>query len=82
MVLSHRFNEALSYAESLHREQKKRNQYSLCLTPSYCLIIGSRKWWQEDQAIAALLHDAVEDQGGESCLTEIRENTARLLLKS
>jgi len=32
--------------------------------------------WREDEVIAALLHDAVEDQGGLPRLDEIRENSA------
>ena len=36
---------------------------------SIALEIGA----DEDQAIAALLHDAVEDQGGAPCLIEIRD---------
>lgn len=74
MVLSHRFNEALSYAESLHREQKRKGTDIPYV--SHLLIVSSlvlENGGSEDQAIAALLHDAVEDQGGESRLTEIRE---------
>ena len=74
MLLSHRFNEALSYAESLHREQKRKGTDIPYV--SHLLIVSSlvlENGGSEDQAIAALLHDAVEDQGGESRLTEIRE---------
>ena len=74
MVLSHRFNEALSYAESLHREQKRKGTNIPYV--SHLLIVSSlvlENGGSEDQAIAALLHDAVEDQGGEPRLTEIRE---------
>ena len=74
MVLSKRFNEALSYAESLHREQKRKGTDIPYI--SHLLIVSSlvlENGGNEDQAIAALLHDAVEDQGGESRLTEIRQ---------
>jgi len=73
-VLTDRFNEALSYAEHAHRTQKRKGgeiAYVAHLLSVCALVLeygGS-----EDQAIAALLHDAVEDQGGHARLAEIRD---------
>lgn len=55
MVLSHRFNEALSYAESLHREQRRKGTDIPYI--SHLLIVSSlvsENGGSEDQAIAAL----------------------------
>lgn len=74
MLLTNRFNEALSYAESLHRKQKRKGTDIPYI--SHLLIVSSlvlENGGSEDQAIAALLHDAVEDQGGEPRLFEIRQ---------
>ncbi len=72
--LTERFEDALVYANRLHAEQvRKRSQvpyfaHLLCVT-SLVLEDGGG----EDEAIAALLHDAVEDQGGLDTLEEIRQ---------
>ncbi|MBJ7336695.1 HD domain-containing protein [Mycolicibacterium sp.] len=72
--LSNRFDEALSYASSLHRTQTRKGgdipYIGHLLSVSSLVIEGSGT---ESQAIAALLHDAVEDQGGAPILAEIRE---------
>ena len=74
MALSARFDEALVYAHELHREQTRRGRAvpfvsHLLGVSSLVLEEGGR----EDQAIAALLHDAAEDQGGRATLEEIRK---------
>ncbi|MCP4612926.1 MAG: HD domain-containing protein [Planctomycetes bacterium] len=74
MKLTTRFNEALVYAAQLHADQFRngtRIPYiaHLLAVASIALENGA----DEDQAIAALLHDAVEDQGGEKTSQEIRE---------
>lgn len=66
-LLSIRFVEALVYALGLHRRQKRKlldvpYATHLMSVASIALEYGA----SEDEAIAALLHDAVEDQGGES----------------
>jgi (p)ppGpp synthase/HD superfamily hydrolase len=66
-ILSIRFVEALVYALRLHRRQQRKlsgTPYSshLMSVASITLEYGA----SEDEAIAALLHDAVEDQGGQS----------------
>ena len=70
---SDRFDEALAYASRLHRDQRRKGTdipYISHLMSVAALVL--EHGGDEDQAIAALLHDAVEDQGGEPILEEIR----------
>ncbi|TCJ41284.1 HD domain-containing protein [Parafrankia sp. BMG5.11] len=72
--LTERFQQALVFAVELHRDQRRKGTEipyvsHLLGVASIALEIGA----DEDQAIAALLHDAVEDQGGAKCLEEIRD---------
>jgi (p)ppGpp synthase/HD superfamily hydrolase len=74
MKLSSRFEDALVYATRLHTSQVRKGSGEpyithLLGTVSIALEYGA----DEDQAIAALLHDAVEDQGGAPRLEKIRE---------
>ena len=73
MTLSTRFDEALALAADLHREQKRNGTEIPYISHlmSVCALVLEHGG-SEDQAIAALLHDAVEDQGGEPVLAEIR----------
>jgi (p)ppGpp synthase/HD superfamily hydrolase len=80
-----RFSQALAYAEELHRDQKRKASevpYISHLLAVCALVIENGG--DEDQAIAALLHDAVEDQGGEGTLSVILarfgERVARIVL--
>lgn len=71
--LSDRFSDALAYAANLHREQVRKangTPYIAHLLAVTSLVLEAGG--DEDQAIAALLHDAVEDQGGRKRLEEIR----------
>ena len=75
--LSERFDEALLYASRHHREQLRKGSrvpYMTHLMSVSALVL--EHGGTEDQAIAALLHDAVEDapagQGG-AVLAEIKE---------
>ena len=71
--LTGRFAEALQYAFFLHRHQKRKQTevpYFTHLMSVTSLVLENDG--DEDQAIAALLHDAVEDQGGMPVLAEIR----------
>jgi len=67
-----RYCDALSWAADLHATQRRK-----CTNIPYVahLLNASALVWlyegNEDQAIAALLHDAVEDQGGAPVLAEI-----------
>lgn len=71
-MLSDRFNVALGYAELAHRTQSRKGSdipYVSHLLGVCALVLEHNG--DEDQAIAALLHDAVEDQGGAPRLREI-----------
>ncbi len=72
--LSPRFSHALEYAATLHREQFRKGTaipYISHLLSVAALVLEAGG--TEDQAIAALLHDGPEDQGGEETLRTIRE---------
>jgi GTP pyrophosphokinase len=72
--LAERFEDALVYTNRLHAEQRrKRSQvpYIAHLLGVTSLVLEDGGG--EDEAIAALLHDAVEDQGGLNTLEEIRQ---------
>lgn len=65
-LLTPRFDRALTYAAALHRQQRRKLPpvpYISHLLGVAALVIEDGG--SEDEAIAALLHDAVEDQGGE-----------------
>lgn len=71
--LSPRFDQALEYAAALHRDQLRKGSdtpYIAHLLAVTALVLEDGG--DEDQAIAALLHDAPEDQGGMATLDEIR----------
>jgi GTP pyrophosphokinase len=73
MAVSPRFVEALSYAAILHKDQVRKGSP----VPYVAHLLGVcsiafEHGATEDEAIAALLHDAVEDQGGQPVLEEIR----------
>jgi len=72
--LSSRFKEALIYATQLHAQQTRKRAntpYIAHLLSVAALVLESGG--DEDEAIAALLHDAVEDQGGVKTLKEIQQ---------
>ncbi len=74
LKLTHKFDEALQYASDLHRDQPRKGTkipYVAHLLGVTALVL--EEGGDEDEAIAALLHDAVEDQGGQATLTEIRK---------
>jgi len=68
-----RFRRALLYAARLHQRQKRKGTnrpYIGHLLGVASIVIEYHG--DEDEAIAALLHDAVEDQGGQRTLRAIR----------
>ncbi len=72
-LFSRRFIEALGYAASIHAKQIRKKTGRpyighLLNVTSIVIEFGG----DEDMAIAALLHDAVEDQGGLPRLKDIR----------
>lgn len=71
--LSERFEEALAWTAALHRRQARKGPavpYIAHLLAVCSLVLEAGG--DEDEAISALLHDAVEDQGGAPRLEEIR----------
>ena len=73
MKLSERFTDALTFATQLHANQTRKGGgvpyiSHLLGVASIALEYGAN----EDEAIAALLHDAIEDQGGAATREEIR----------
>jgi (p)ppGpp synthase/HD superfamily hydrolase len=72
-LLTDRFEEALIFAARLHTGQMRKRSnipYIAHLLGVTSLVLEDGG--TEDEAIAALLHDAVEDQGGLKTLEEIR----------
>jgi (p)ppGpp synthase/HD superfamily hydrolase len=72
--LGDRFIDALGYATRVHDGQLRGSDeqpYIAHLLRVAGLVIKDRG--SENEAIAALLHDAVEDQGGQERLADIRE---------
>jgi (p)ppGpp synthase/HD superfamily hydrolase len=83
-MLTTRFQNALVFASQLHADQNRKGSS----TPYIAHLLGVtalvlEAGGDEDQAIAALLHDAVEDQGGMQTLEVIRsrygERVARIV---
>ena len=73
-ILTEKFRSALLYALDLHADQVRKNKdipYFAHLLNVTALVMEAGG--NEDEVIAALLHDTVEDQGGRKRLTEIRE---------
>ncbi len=88
MALSERFEEAFRFAHHLHSKQVRKGSQvpyisHLMAVTSLVLEHGG----DEDQAIAALLHDAIEDQGHkyeggvETLKAEIRERFGSRVLE-
>lgn len=74
MVLGPRFEEALVYAARLHDDHVRKGSgrpYVGHLLAVAAIVIDAGG--DEDEAIAALLHDAVEDRGGAPVLAAIRD---------
>lgn len=83
--LGPRFEEALSYAIEHHRGDRRKQTeipYAAHLLAVTALVLEMES--SEDEAIAALLHDVVEDGGGMRAEAEIRErwgdDVARIVL--
>src|SRR5215213_1250393 len=71
-VLGERWEKALLYASRVHALQERKGSgvpYVSHLLSVAALVLEAGG--DEDQAIAALLHDAAEDQGGEPRLADI-----------
>ncbi|WP_324261266.1 HD domain-containing protein [Altererythrobacter sp. H2] len=72
-VLTARFDDALAFASRIHRTQCRKGTVIPYVSHLLAVTaIALENGADEDQAIAALLHDAVEDQGGLEQLETIR----------
>ncbi len=73
IVLTERFHSALAYASRLHEHQCRKGKnvpYAAHLLGVAALVLEAGG--DEDQAIAALLHDAIEDQPERTCVDDIK----------
>ncbi|QKD83392.1 HD domain-containing protein [Thermoleptolyngbya sichuanensis A183] len=80
--LSPRFAHALTYAFHLHQHQLRKGSsvpYISHLMSVAALVLEDGG--NEDAAIAALLHDAIEDQGGNATRNEIRKQFGDAVLR-
>ena len=69
-----RFDQAVVYAHHLHQKQVRKGSETPYI--GHLLAVASlviEDGGDEEQVIAALLHDAVEDQGGKETLEDIRQ---------
>ena len=72
-ALTQRFDDAVRYAHDVHRTQMRKGTdvpYIGHLMGVASIVLDDGG--SEDEAIAALLHDAAEDQGGRERLEDIR----------
>ena len=72
--LTERFHRAMAYATELHKDQTRKSTTITYISHPFgvaSLVLEANG--DEDQAIAALLHDIPEDCGGEPRLREIAE---------
>ncbi len=73
-MLGTRFDAAVAYAGELHRDHVRKGSngvpYMAHLLGVTALVLEDGG--DEDEAIAGMLHDAAEDQGGAATLAEIR----------
>ena len=73
IILSDRFLQAFQFAAELHSEQYRKGTSTPYLTHLMAVTATViENGGDEEMAIAALLHDAVEDQGGYTVLEEIK----------
>lgn len=82
MTLTDRFGEALMFAEAAHRDQRRKGTeipYVSHLMAVCSLVL--EHGGDEDQAVAALLHDAIEDQGGPEMEARIQEKFGERVAK-
>ena len=73
MPYGKKFEDALLYASRMHRDQVRKGTNVPYITHLLAVasIVGENGG-TEDEVVAALLHDAPEDQGGEATLRDIR----------
>jgi (p)ppGpp synthase/HD superfamily hydrolase len=82
MKLSTRFEEALVFATRLHANQTRKGTttpYIAHLLAVTAIVL--EHGGNEDEAIAALLHDSIEDQGGATTREEIRRRFGNAIVE-
>ena len=73
MKMTDQFQDALNFAFMLHKKQVRKSTEVPYFTHLMAVAATVIEYGgSEDEAIAALLHDAVEDQGGENTLYIIK----------
>jgi hypothetical protein len=80
--IGHRFDRAVAFARDLHAGQHRKGTDTPYL--AHLLAVASlvlEDGGSEDEAIAGLLHDAVEDQGGDPTLRRIEQQFGRTVAK-
>jgi (p)ppGpp synthase/HD superfamily hydrolase len=71
-MITDRLSQAFTYAERLHRAQTRKGNDIPYLAHLMAVCATVLEWSaDEDVAIAALLHDALEDQGGLETLSAV-----------
>jgi len=74
MGYSTRIDDAFAFAHRVHRDQRRKGSGAPFITHVMAVAaLAGEHGGDEDQLIAALLHDAVEDGEGHKTLDEIRE---------
>src|SRR5215212_7064629 len=79
-LLTKRFDDALHFATRHHARQLRKGTpipYAAHLLAAASLVLEMQG--DEDEAIGALLHDVVEDGGGQQALAEIEADFGRLV---
>ncbi len=82
MQLTTRFEDALVYATRLHAKQTRKGSgvpYIVHLLAVASIVLENGG--AEDEAIAALLHDAVEDQGGAATRELLRQRYGEVVVE-
>lgn len=74
MMLGQRFADALDYTMTLHARQARKGSQIPYVSHLFSVAsIALEHGATEEEAMAALLHDAIEDQGGEPIRQEIKQ---------
>src|SRR5215210_7922948 len=76
------FESALKFASRLHADQPRKGSDAPYISHLLAVAaIALEHGATEKEAVAALLHDAVEDQGGQETLNDIRRRYGKRVAK-
>jgi (p)ppGpp synthase/HD superfamily hydrolase len=82
MSLSSDFDDALALASRLHRKQRRKGSETPYIAHVLAVTAIALEYGAtESEAIAAVLHDAVEDQGGQKRLMKIRDQFGKRIAR-